>query len=266
MAGFFTDSSRVTSTGEGIHHAEIPPGWDIGGNVNGGFLFATAARAMADVVGRPDPVSVTAHFLSPGRAGEAEILTEPVRIGRRFATARATMATAGRPTIAMLGTFGTLEPDPDSPLMVRGAPPELPAPEQCAHLAPTAPGSPPFIGRVEVRFHPDDAGFFRGTPTGTPSMRGWFRLADNEPIDTIGLLLAVDAFPPTVFNSGLLGWAPTLELTAHVRARPAPGWLACRFDTRFITNGMLEVDGEVWDSTDTLVAQSRQIALLPRGD
>jgi acyl-CoA thioesterase len=58
---------------------------------------------------------------------------------------------------------------------------------------------------------------------------------------------------------------PTLELTAHVRARPAPGLLACDVRTRFVSAGFLEVDGEYWDSTGTLVAQSRQLALVPRG-
>ena len=56
-----------------------------------------------------------------------------------------------------------------------------------------------------------------------------------------------------------------MELTAHVRARPAPGWLACSFATRFVTGGFLEADGEVWDATGRLVAQSRQLALVPRG-
>ena len=81
---------------------------------------------------------------------------------------------------------------------------------------------------------------------------------------SLALLCAVDAFPPTAFNARLpVAWTPTVELTAHVRANPAPGWLRCRFSTRFVTAGFLEEDGEVWDSTGRLVGQSRQLALVP---
>ena len=55
------------------------------------------------------------------------------------------------------------------------------------------------------------------------------------------------------------GWAPTLELTAHVRAGPAPGWLKVRHATRNLAGGMFEEDCEVWDSAGRLVAQSRQL-------
>ena len=125
--------------------------------------------------------------------------------------------------------------------------------------------SPPFTERVEVRLQPEDAGFVSGSSSGEPRMRGWFRLRENEPIDTLALLLVVDAFPPTAFNARLpVAWTPTVELTAHVRGRPAPGWLRCAFTTRFVTGGFLEEDGEVWDDSGRLVAQSRQLALVPR--
>jgi hypothetical protein len=68
-----------------------------------------------------------------------------------------------------------------------------------------------------------------------------------------------------VFNLDMPpGWVPTVELTVHVRAVPTPGPLRCVFRTRFVHGGMFEEDGEVWDSSGTLVALSRQLALLPR--
>jgi hypothetical protein len=65
-----------------------------------------------------------------------------------------------------------------------------------------------------------------------------------------------------ILDLGEVGSA-TVELTVHVRGRPAPGWLACRVTTRFVIDGSHEEDFEIWDSAGRLVAQSRQLALLP---
>lgn len=96
-------------------------------------------------------------------------------------------------------------------------------------------------------------------------MRGWFALVDEEPTDAIALLLAADAFPPPIFNSDIpMAWVPTVELTVHLRGDPSPGPLRCAFRSRFIHNGLLDEEGEIWDSAGHLVAQSRQLSLMPR--
>jgi acyl-CoA thioesterase len=260
----FADASRMTPDGEGRWCGEIAPGWDILGNADGGYLLAMAARAAASSVARTDPVTVTAHYLSPGRPGPVSVVTTSLKEGRRFSTVGATMSAAGTPVLTMLGSFGELVGVEPSLERVEAAPPDLPVPEQCVPIEPTDSFPPPFVGRVELRLHPDFGDLSR--VPGTPQVAGWFRLRDGEPIDTLALLVAVDAFPPTVFFANLpLAWVPTIELTAHIRARPAAGWLACSFTTRFITGGFLEEDGEVWDETGRLVAQSRQLALVPRG-
>jgi hypothetical protein len=260
----FAADTAVALAAEGQWKAEIRPGWDIGGNANGGYLLSIAARAMLAAAERHDPVTVTAHYLAPGTPGPVTVTTDVVKRGRSFTTAVGALGAGERQLLAVLGTFGDLGPT-NTPERVDAHPPDLPPPDECVAVRPTEGFPPPFMGRVDLRLHPDDAGFHSGTPSGEPRVRGWFRLPD-EPIDTLGLLLAVDSFPPTVFNARLpVAWVPTVELTAHVRARPAPGWLRCAFTTRFVTGGFLEEDGEVWDTTGRLVAQSRQLALVPRG-
>lgn len=245
--------------------AAIAEGWDISGNSNGGYLLAITARAMSAAIGRPDPITVTAHFLAPGKPGPVSVAVDVTKQGRTFGTATATLAAEGRPLLNVLGTFGELKDKP-GPKLVDLGPPPMPAADRCIPVDPTDTFPPPFMGRVELRLHPDDATFLRGNPSGHALMRGWFRLRDGESIDTVALLCASDAFPPTVFNANLpVSWTPTIELTTHVRYRPKSGWLRCRFATHFVTGGFLEEDGEIWDAAGRLVAQSRQLALVPSG-
>jgi acyl-CoA thioesterase len=256
-------ASAVSPLGPGRWSAEIAPGWDIVGAANGGYLLAMAARAAAAAAERPDPVTVTAHYLAPGSPGPVTVETEVVKSGKRFTTVSAALVGPDRPLLQMLGSFGDLEESTGVERLEAG-PPALPPVEDCIPIEPTDTFPPPFMGRVELRLPPERASAWGGG--GSPRVEGWFRLRDGEPIDPLALLVAVDAFPPTIFFTDLpVAWVPTVELTAHVRARPAPGWLRCAFTTRFITGGFLEEDGEVWDSAGRLVAQSRQLALVPRG-
>ncbi len=70
-----------------------------------------------------------------------------------------------------------------------------------------------------------------------------------------------DSFPPPVFaTQGPVAWVPTLEMSLNVRHPPQGTWLKAAFRTRFVTCGLLESDGELWDEADRLIAISRQIA------
>lgn len=257
----FAAATAVNELEPGIYTAAVEPGWDIVGNANGGYLLAIGARAAARAAGGRYPVTVTGHFLAPGKPGRVEITASAERAGRRISTVRATMSDEHRPILALLGSFAELPDAPHPVERIDASPPDMPGPEGCIPVEPTETFPPPFMGKVELRLHPEDATF----DSGVPRFRGWFRLKDQEPIDGFALLVAVDAFPPTVFNAHLpVAWTPTLELTAHLRGQPAGGWLQCQFTTRFISGGYLEEDGEVWDRSGRLVAQSRQLALLPR--
>ena len=247
----------------GRFDATIHEGWDIGGNANGGYLLAIAARAMAETVGRP-PLTLTGHYLRPAPAGPCTIDTEVVRAGRRLATVRGTLSVGGEPTLTLLGTFG--DQQPGGPSLVSRLPVDLPDPDDCVPPPmPTDGLQPELMNRIRLRMRAEDAGFRHGAPTGRAEMAGWFSLADDEPMDAIALMLVADAFAPPIFNTELpVGWVPTVELTVHVRGVPAPGPLRCSFRSEFIHDSLVDEDGEIWDSTGALVARSRQLALMPR--
>jgi len=258
---------------DGVRHfaTRVHPGWDIMGNANGGYLMAIVGRALAAATGRPDCVTVTAHYLAPCPAGRARIEVHPVRSGRRFATSTASLIRidddgSEREILRVLATSGDLSNDPGGPSAMQSAMPAIDAYDDCVLLRSTSVNDFAHLhGRLATRGQASDIGFRTGAPSGRASMRGWFEFADGRPVDSPALLLASDAFPPALFNLSLpTAWVPTVELTVHVRAVPARGPVACFFTTRFVQNGLLEEDGEMWDSAGVLVAQSRQLALAPR--
>ncbi|MEO6570749.1 MAG: thioesterase family protein [Ilumatobacteraceae bacterium] len=266
MTGMYELATAVRRVGDGRFEADVQPGWDIGGNANGGYLLGIAGRAMAEAVGRP-PLTVTAHYLAPAPAGPCRVDVQVVRSGRRLATATASLWQGDRQIMQLLGTFGEQQPafEGEVPYIV-GAPPVMPSFEESTAPPPLPDGEVPAIfGKLGIRMRPGDAGFRDGVKSGRAEIGGWFSFADERPVDAIGLLFVADSFPPPVFNTDHpVAWVPTVELTVHVRGVPAPGPLRCEFRSRFIQAGLLEEDGEIWDSTDHLVAQSRQLALVPR--
>ncbi|MEV6571301.1 thioesterase family protein [Streptomyces sp. NPDC051577] len=255
----------------GVYDAELSAGWTIITAVNGGYLLALVGRALSAALPHPDPFTVSAHYLTSSVPGPAVIRTQVVRIGRTLSTGQASLfqydeSGAEIERIRVLASYGELSALPDS-VHTTALPPVMPAYEDClgAEAGPAPiPGSSAIVDRLRLRLDPATAGWAVGAPSGKGEMRAWFELADGRDADPLSLLLAVDALPPTAFDLGLIGWAPTVELTTHIRRRPAPGPLRVAITTRNLAGGFLEEDAEVWDSTDRLVAQSRQLARAPR--
>jgi acyl-CoA thioesterase len=247
--------------------AELDAGWVVGGGVNGGFLLATIGNAIrATVPDKPDPLSVSAYYLSASVPGPARITTEVKRDGGSVATVAAELWQGDTARITALASYGDLGALP-AEVGTTAEEPDLPPRERCVSNA-LAPEDvrrmAPMMDRFEMLFHPEHVGWAVGQPTGRGVISAWFRLKDGREPDPISLLTVVDLLPPVTFDLGRPGWAPTLELTAHVRAVPAEGWLKVRHATRNVAGGMFEEDCEVWDSAGRLVAQSRQLARLPR--
>lgn len=238
--------------------------WDTVGPPNGGFLLALAGQALTRAMPFPDPVTITGHFLRPSRHTPVELSVEPVRSGKNHATATGRMHQDGKEILRTLATFSDLG-RAGGPTESGGRPPALPPPEECLPVESLRfsvwddlPGRLPALYRsIDVRLGSTD----RREPGEIARLEGWMRFTDGREPDVPALLLLADVFPPAVLDVAHAAWVPTVELTVHVRARPAPGWIAASFRTKFLCDGYFEEDGELWDSTGRLVALSRQLAV-----
>ncbi|MER6528751.1 thioesterase family protein [Streptomyces sp. NPDC001508] len=268
----FDRDIAVTRREPGVYAIDLHAGWTIANAVNGGYLLAVLGRALADTLPHPDPFTVSAHYLTVSRPGPAVVRTQTVRTGRTLSTGQASLYQRDDhgeevERIRVLASYGDLDALPDD-VRTTATPPALPPMDQC--FAPQDGRSPVDIGsaltdRLLLKLDPTTLGWALGAPSGKGEMRSWFGLADGRDVGPLALLLAVDCLPPTAFELGLSGWVPTVEMTVHVRHRPAPGPLRVSVTTRNLAGGFLEEDAEVWDSADRLVAQSRQLARVRLG-
>lgn len=261
-----TAEARTRLAAPTRHPVHFDAGWDIAGNTNGGYSMRQIADVLTTASDGLALATMTTHFLAPIGHGEGELEVQTIRAGRRISVIRGVLYVDGRPSLAILAALGNPSSETTAPMLMAAGPPELPPVSECIPGS-EGPGAPALMSRVQMRFHPDDVGFAIGAPTGEARIRGWFRPEPGVSFEANDLLIGLDAFPPVIFNAGLpIAWAPTLELTAHLRGIPDPdGWAAGVFTTRFVAGGFLEEDAELWSEDGILLAQSRQLALVPRG-
>jgi Thioesterase-like superfamily len=252
-----------------VHGVTIDPGWAIGDKPNGGYLLAVLARAavvsLSTVEGlaHDHPVTASAHYLSAPSPGAAEVHVEVLRRGRRMSQVRARLVQGGTARVEATFTLGRLAAGAE-PWWADAPPPDMTPEAACPPASSTSPTGTalPIMERIELRLDPAVAGFMRGQPSGRGEMRGWLRFADGREPDPLALLFAVDALPPVTFELGAVGWVPTLELTAYVRAVPAPGPLIVRHRARLVEADLIDEACDVWDSRGRLVAQATQLAAV----
>jgi acyl-coenzyme A thioesterase PaaI-like protein len=262
----FRRAIAIEALGEGRYAAELGPDWTVGTKAHGGILLvllvrAGLARLEADVPGAaPDPLAVAADFLRAPDPGPVELHTEVLKTGRTVSVVAVRMTQAGRAMLAATVTAGVL-PD-DEPLWADL--PDMAAVPPADAIDPAARATVfGLAGSCELRFDHATAAYSR-REQGPPIIRGWTRPRD-EPADVLYALLAGDILPPTVFNvAGRFGWAPTVQLTALLRAHPAEGWLRLESRSTVVAGTWFDEDVTVVDARGRLICQARQLALSPR--
>jgi len=263
----FAEVSAVSVREAGTFDAVVNPEWTIGGKPNGGYLLAMLGRAAASASAHEHVIAASAHYLHAPIPGPVVIDVEPLREGRSASQIRAHLSQDGRACVEALLTTSELNTD-TIPYWDGGLPPLSRVPyEDCDRLIPQLPDGSrvAIMDQIEVRLEPDSSGFTTGAPSGRGELRGWLALPGDKTFDPTSLLFAVDAFPPATFDIEFSGWVPTLELTAYVRALPAPGPLRILHRAQLIDARRVDESCYVWDRTGRLVAHGTQLAGIRLG-
>lgn len=259
----FGDATAITKIDDGRYEVDLDADYGFAEALNGGYLMAVLGRAAVDASAHAHPLATAANFLRVAKPGRAEVHVDTRKEGRTAGTHLVSLVQNGDRLVDAMITTGTLDAGTE-PDWAGEAPPPLPALADCTAFHPPSESQRGFADQVDMRFDKATVGWLDGKPSGRPEARAWFRLHDGHEPDAFSLALAVDALPPVALNLGAKGWAPTVELTWHMRAVPAPGWLALHGTGRLLAGGWFDEEVEVWDSAGRLVAQSRQIARVGR--
>lgn len=253
----FDSATALTPRGQGRFDARLGEQWTIGAVPNGGYVMAIGLRAARETSQHQDPLTTTAHFLSPTAAGPVEVVCEVVKPGRSTTTVMTSILEEGRERVRMLTTLGDLD-SRRGHSHSRLAAPVLEGPFE-RRRSPLMDGFPT---NFEFSIPQAVAGGVVGEPTGVPEIGGTIAFADGRPPDLLALPVFADGLPPVAFNLGYVGWTPTLELTVHFWNHPAPGPVTVWIRTDIAEGGFHDESAELWDSEGTLVARSRQLAVI----
>lgn len=266
----FSVASAVRPLGDGTYTASLPAEWTIGPKPHGGFLLALVSRAAVDsaraaVPGADDlaPLAVSTQFLRAPEVGPVLLRTQVRKAGRTATVVTSSLEQRGRSCVEAVVTVGR---------MPAGVPDYVDLPD----MAPAPPvdaidlssmataGVYKLASVCDVRLDPAGAGFLSGRVGDPLVLRLWVRPVGERP-DPYFALIAGDISMPVTFNLGRFGWSPTVQMTALLRADPAPGWMRVRVSCSAVHGQWFDEDAVVIDSAGRLVCQARQLALTPAG-
>ena len=272
MHAFDRDIGFVRES-DGVLNVTMSDQWSINHVPNGGYSMALLTHAMMDngmmnngimnngsIEGDPFVTCIaTANYIDRCDPKPAHIFLETISESRHFIRKQARLVQDGKERIRAMGTFIKSADNP-LPSHYEREPEKMTPPDQCFKVPPMG-GGYSLFDQVDMRLDPECAGWTTGKLTDRSVQKGWIRFKENREVDVPAITFFADSFPPCIFASrGMVAWVPTIEYSVNVRQLPVPGWLRGVFTTRFISSGLVEEDGELWDQENNLIAISRQIA------
>jgi acyl-CoA thioesterase len=269
MPGIDLEHATRVEGEDGRYGAELSDRWEIWGP-NGGYLAAIALRAAGRVARIPRPASFYCHFLASPAFDAVELAVTVLKQGRRAESLQVAMTQAGRPVLqALVKTVADAPGHSDRHLQA----PDVPRPEALKpyeQLA-TAQQRPPFAFWDNVERRPiDQEAPARGAE---PVLREWVRYRPTpcfgDPfVDAARALILLDTYGfPAAFRRfrSMEHLAPNLDTSAWFHGfSPASEWLLIDHACSVAGDGLIAVDGKVWDAEGRLLASgAAQLCCIP---
>ena len=260
------ESSQIG--GQSVFAAEVAPDWRAGRGPHGGYLAAMLLRALIASVADDAraPRSLTIHYARAPEPGPVRIATTVEREGRSLSTLSARMSQGDHLIGLALAAFSVPWGGPEiSDVQIPAVDPPDPSREGVKLIER---GGPEFARHIVLQPRMEGVPFAGSEQR--MEIRGWLGLAEPRPIDALSLAFFSDALIPAPYmRLGEPAAVPTVDLTVHFRAhmprapKTDPGELCLAMtQTELLHDGFFVEDGMIWAVDGTLLAQSRQLAIV----
>lgn len=271
MTKFDRDTSvwREAESESGVvFGAEIAPDWRAGRGPHGGYLAAMLLRALVETVAADAraPRSLTIHYARAPEHGPVQIATAIERQGRSLSTLSARMQQDGELIAIVLAAFSMPWGGPEiSDVRMPEVDPADPSREGIRLIER---GGPEFAHHIVLQPRMEGRVFAGGEQP--MEVRSWIGLAEPRPIDALSLAFFSDALIPAPYmRMSEAAAVPTVDLTVHFRERLPPSTGAdprelclAQTTTELVHDGFFIEDGLIWAADGTLLAHSRQLAIV----
>jgi acyl-CoA thioesterase len=253
---------------ETVFGAEVAADWRAGRGPHGGYLAATLLRALIETVTDPEraPRSLTIHYARAPEPGPVRISTTIERQGRSLSTLSARMHQGEELIALVLAAFSLPWGGPEiSDVQMPQVDPPDPSREGIKLIER---GGPEFARHIVLQ--PRMEGRLFAGAEQQMEIRSWIGLAEPRAIDALSLAFFSDALIPAPYmRMSEPAAVPTVDLTVHFRARihPQPDadpseLCLAQTTTELIHDGFFVEDGLIWAADGTLLAHSRQLAIV----
>jgi acyl-CoA thioesterase len=254
------------------YQVNIGADWQVFVGPNGGYIAAIILNGMKQKLGSQtntsplQPRSITYHFLSASVAGQATLDVKLEKLGRTLTSVTATLFQGGKTIAIALASFANKRVAVE---FSDFTPPDVTAPEDVSpdrRMKKGMHGHVPFRDQFDQRIA---IGPVPGESSDVARVGGWTRFSQPRQFDDLAIVAISDSWYPGLFTKKLDPpmHCPTVDHSVHFLADPLDHssideFLLVDFQTSTAQDGYLVEDGCIWAKNGTLLARSRQLAII----